>query len=303
MDQAAVLVKKAPGAAPRRPVGAVVEWELRRFAAHRGLWLLGGCLFAIFAGLIPLMHPLMSSTFVGPDTLLPLLWFVEVVGGFEALKIAVVVLCMGLLASEVQHRTHELVMATALPTGAYVWGRWLAGLILCGGLSLLLLGGVLTGAWIVNLVDPANSLPPNGAAIFSVWAFVAAVDVPVISALALVAGACWPRRIVAGSVGLTLLCILGPQLVRLDGEPPAWVPNHLWMLGNLLGHYANQVQALVTPYIPEVPNEVPAAVVGLWRQGWTGPVDLTPWLAQLGYAGLAVGLVAILAWRFRRFRS
>src|SRR5256884_3560350 len=44
---------------------------------------------------------------------------------------------------DLNRRTHELLMTTALPTWAYVWGRYLAGLVMSLGLALLLLASIL----------------------------------------------------------------------------------------------------------------------------------------------------------------
>src|SRR5260370_34701276 len=52
---------------------------------------------------------------------------------------------------DLSRRTHELLMATALPTWAYVWGRYLAGLVMSLGLAGLVLTSILGVGWAFHL--------------------------------------------------------------------------------------------------------------------------------------------------------
>jgi ABC-type transport system involved in multi-copper enzyme maturation permease subunit len=44
---------------------------------------------------------------------------------------------------DLTRRTHELLMTTAVPSWAYVWGRYLTGLLMSLGLAVLLLAAIL----------------------------------------------------------------------------------------------------------------------------------------------------------------
>src|SRR5205807_9692222 len=63
---------------------------------------------------------------------------------------------------DLHRRTHELLMATALPTWAYVWGRYLIGLLLSLGLSLLLLAAILGMGLFLHLTITDYPLPEIG---------------------------------------------------------------------------------------------------------------------------------------------
>src|SRR5260370_13200194 len=60
---------------------------------------------------------------------------------------------------DLSRRTHELLMATALPTWAYVWGRYLAGLVMSLGLAGLVLASILGMGWLLHLTITHSPLP------------------------------------------------------------------------------------------------------------------------------------------------
>src|SRR5258708_3689039 len=133
------------------PLTRVMAWELRRFRASRLFWLqaLGFFCFLLFLtwaqqapdtfGTAP--GNVASSGFVAGTSA----W-----GLLQTLPPALVLLVILLpfvtadgVSRDLSRRTHELLMTTALPTWAYVWGRYLIGLLMSLRLPLLLLAAIL----------------------------------------------------------------------------------------------------------------------------------------------------------------
>lgn len=311
------------GLKKKHPLWAVVEWEVRRQGMQRGPWLFAGGLFLVIAGLYGLTYGNQSQINIMYINGTRIMWgshgvtdrlvesitlpfaawslFGLLVIGFEALKVAMGVLSVGLLARDRQVRIHEILMASTLPTWAYVWGRWLGGVILFGTFSMVPLVAVLSAGWALYLINPGSNPPPNTLALVQLWSLLAAVDVLLISAIGLSLGTwAWRWRTVVAS-GLGLLSMLGPQWILLLPENTmralTWVPNHLALLSSIETQYDMRKEVLLAPYTTVPSEDILAAI---WRAVFAQPPDLTPWLGQLGYAGLGIALVTILAWRFRR---
>src|SRR5260221_7399011 len=134
-----------------------MAWELRRSCTSRLLCLqaLGFfCLssFVIWARQIPLTLNHMQANVL----------FLGFVAGTSAWGLLMILpsgtlMLLGLLlpfvnadgvTRDLHRHTHKLLMATALPTWAYVWGRYLAGLVMSLGLALLLLTSILGMGWL-----------------------------------------------------------------------------------------------------------------------------------------------------------
>jgi ABC-type transport system involved in multi-copper enzyme maturation permease subunit len=147
---------------------AVVTWEFRRFRASRLFWLqaLGFFVFvlvSLWLGLQPSAFTLFGSVsgFVAGTSAWGLLQYLPIG----------VVLLLGLLlpfvnadgvARDLQRRTHELVMTTVLPSWAYVWGRYLVGLLMSLGLAMLMLAAILGTGTIFHLTITDYPAPDIG---------------------------------------------------------------------------------------------------------------------------------------------
>lgn len=92
-------------------------------------------------------------------------------------------------AHDLQARTHEMLMATALPTGPYVWGRFLARLGLTLGLAMVLLVAMLVLAfW------RARETLPNVGALFGLWFLAMVPAIVFLSSIAFALGTLLPQR-------------------------------------------------------------------------------------------------------------
>src|SRR5579884_2188755 len=147
MQTVAVTTAHRETLASRRPppLLSVLAWELRRVLASRLFWLqaLGFFVFVLFTlwlGSEPDTFTLFGSLsgFVAGTS----------VWGLMSFLAAGLLLLLGMLlpfvnadgvTRDLQRRTHELLMTTALPGRAYVWGRYLVGLLISLGLAMLML--------------------------------------------------------------------------------------------------------------------------------------------------------------------
>ena len=123
----------------------VMAWELRRFRASRLFWFQAFGLFGFLLLMTWAMHAPEQMTLgkhVGGgggdgESLSGFIAGTSAGGLLHTLPIVLMVLALLLpfvtadgVTRDVNRRTHELLMTTALPTWAYVWGRYLAGLLM-----------------------------------------------------------------------------------------------------------------------------------------------------------------------------
>src|SRR5436309_7409758 len=128
----------------------VMAWEFRRFRASRLFWLQALGFFCFSLLLTWALHApdnfsvgVVSNGGSG-ESLSGFVAGTSVWGLLHTLPIALVVLVLLLpfvtvdgVTRDLQRRTHELLMTTALPTWAYVWGRYLMGLVMSLAMALL----------------------------------------------------------------------------------------------------------------------------------------------------------------------
>src|ERR1051326_3246196 len=154
MTTTALTDSRKPTQAIQRlhPLLTVLTWELRRFRASRLFWIQALCFFALllfvlWLGRVPsgftiAINGLVFNGFVAGTSA----W-----GLLSLLPTGLLVLLVFLLpfvtadgvTRDLHRRTHELLMTIALPTRAYVWGRYLMGLLVSLGLALLMLAAIL----------------------------------------------------------------------------------------------------------------------------------------------------------------
>jgi ABC-type transport system involved in multi-copper enzyme maturation permease subunit len=90
-------------------------------------------------------------------------------------------------------RTHELLLTTALPTWAYVWGRYLVDLLMSLGLALLMLAALLGMGWFLHLTVPAYPLP-QASTVLLLWIGMVVPATILVSSLSFALGTILPTR-------------------------------------------------------------------------------------------------------------
>ncbi len=298
-----------------RPLLAVLSWEFRRFAASRVFWLQAFgffclALFVTWAGNSELGVVVGNVQFDGSiaDT--------SPWGMLQRLPTSGLLL-LGLLlpfvnaegvTRDLQRRTHELLMTTAVPTKAYVWGRYLIGLLVSLGLAVLLLAAYLVLGVFWHLVVPTYPLPAVGGVLL-LWVGMVVPATVLLSSLSFALGTVLPRQAMLVKVVILLGWFVGalilPSIMILPSDrvsPPAWyvawdptsaatsfsAKQQYFSAWDKLSQSATstaQLQQILTT----IENKTP---------------DVSAWFAShLIEAGLSLLLVVAAAFAFRRFRN
>ena len=293
-----------------RPLARVVAWELRRFCASRLFWLqaLGFLCFSLF----------LTWAQGTPDSFRHAKGTV-VLSGFVAgtsawgllltlpLALVLLVLLLPFVAADgvtrdAQRRTHELLLATALPTWAYVWGRYLAGLVMSLGLALLMLVSILGMGWFLHLTVLAYPSPSIDV-ILLLWVGMVVPATILVSSLSFTLGTLLPRLTMPVKVMILLGWIVGAVVLPMvfgDTSPPFWYVNWdptsaVTALGLLSPYDFSEAAARATSeaqlqqFLPIVENKMPTL------SGWFAP--------HLLLAGLSLLLVLVASLVFKRSRE
>jgi ABC-type transport system involved in multi-copper enzyme maturation permease subunit len=295
----------------QNPLLRVMAWEFRRFFAGRLFWFQALGLFGFLL--------LMTWALHSPDNIGVGVGRGELLSGFVAgtsaggllhtLPIVLVVLVLLLpfitadgVTRDVNRRTHELLMTTALPTWAYVWGRYLAGLVMSLGLALLLLVSILGMGELLHLIVTDYPAPEIGAVLF-LWVGMVFSATILVSSFGFALSTLLPRLSTLVKVVILVAWIVGALVIPLGlGEnttPPTWYVNWDPTSGitarGLLPAYSITPGPSITneaqfqQFILSVENKMPDIA------GWFVP--------HLLLAGLSLLLVLVASLAFKRSRE
>ena len=295
-----------------RPLTRVMTWELRRFRASRLFWVqalgfFGFLLFLTWAQGMPEHFHHLKVT--GDVVLSGFVAGTSAWGLLETLPLALAVLVLLLpfiatdgVTRDLQRRTHELLMTTAVPSWAYVWGRYLISLVISLGLALLLLAALMGMGWLLHLTVPAYPAPQAGAVLL-LWAGMVVPATVLVSSLSFALGTVLPDLSALIKVMILVGWILGAVVLPIgfnDVTPPVWYVNWdptsaVTALGLLPQYSFSDIAARTTSeaqfqrLLVAVENTLP---------------DLSAWFTpHLIEALLSLILVALAAFSFRRFRN
>lgn len=311
---------------------AVSRWELRRVAASRSAWIGAGVAFIFFV-LITLLFSGRALTLAYDNTWPPSTANDVSVSGLSAWGMLIILpkyplLILGLflpfiaaegVAHDSRRRTADMLMATRVPSWAYVVGRFVAVLALSIGLALLMLAAI-TGSGIVLhlwLGYPA----PNLVAIVALWAVAVLPATVLVTGLGFALGTLFPRHSNAVKAAVIVFWVLSQFSAAIwehTGSPYTEIdPAGIVMSQVVQGPYAERFYARIASLA-----QAGAAEPGQQgQQGQLQPVtrdqaeqavreieqmlpDLWPWVPPRAiYAGIGLGLVLLATLRFRRFRN
>jgi len=309
-EQAARVIQR-----PRLLV-RVMAWEFRRFFASRLFWFQA---LGLFGFLLLMTWALHAPENIGAGVVhggsgdsQPLNGFVagtSAGGLLRTLPTVLVVLALLLpfvtadgVTRDLNRRTHELLMTTALPTWAYVWGRYLAALVMSLALALLLLASILGMGWLLHLTVTDYPAPEIGTVLL-LWIGMAVSATILVSSLGFALSTLLPRLSTLVKVVIMVAWIVGGLVIPLGlGDtttPPTWYvnwdPTGAITARGLLPVYAINPNPSITSegqfqqFILSVENKMP---------------DLAGWFApHLLLAGLSLVLVLVVAFAFKRSRA
>ncbi len=294
------------------PLLSVMAWEFRRLLASRLFWFQALGLFGLLLIITWASHApdhFSTQNVQGGELLSGFIAGTSAEGLLRTLPTVLVVLVLLLpfvtadgVTRDLNRRTHELLMTTALPTWAYVWGRYLAGLVMSLGLALLLLVSILGMGGLLHLTDPVYPLPQIGAVLL-LWVGMVLPATVLVSSFGFAFSTLLPRLSTLVKVVILVAWIVGALVIPLGlgntTPPPAWYVNWdptsgITALGLLPSYSINlgptitneaQLQQLVL----SVENKMPDIA------GWFAP--------HLLLAGCSLALVLVAALAFKRSRE
>lgn len=308
-------------AGPCRPMLRVMSWELRRFFASRLFWLqaLGFFSFCLVMtwvmhapesfgfGLVASAHGAASPGKGGAASLSGFVAGTSARGLLHALPLFLMVLVLFLpfiavdgVTRDVHRRTHELILTTAVPSRAYVWGRYLISELMSLGLALLLLIAIYGMGWLLHF-SIAGYPPPHIGSMLILWAGIVLSATILVTSIGFACGTLYPSKSTLIKVVIMAIWIFVAVASFGSGsqKPPAWAMNwdptsgtttngllnasslNLGSLGQRLTSEAQLQHALLA-----FENRLPAL------SGWYGP--------HLLLAGLSLVLVVFTALAFKR---
>lgn len=307
---------QTPAIQPSRPLLSVMTWEFRRYRASRLFWFqaLGFFCLVLFVTWsvrqpgqpLALAHSQGTMTgFIAGTSAWGLLTSSLPTGALFLLALLVPFVTADGVSRDLSRRTHEVLMATAVPSWAYVWGRYLIGLLMSLSLAGLALAATLVTGMLLHLSLPAYPLPPIGAVVF-LWCGIALPATVLVISLSFALGTVFPRQSTLIKIGIIAVWFMGAVILPSGFDqtnlPPAWYsnwdPTSVTTAQGLLPQYAvdfaNQASSATSEVrfqqiLLAVENKVPDAA------GW--------FLPHLLVAGLSLLLVALAAYTFQRFRA
>lgn len=300
-----------------QPLLSVMVWELRRIRASRLFWVQALGFFCFL--LLVIWFGRTPSTFFFGDPHLMFNGFVAGTSAWGLLKIlpAVLLLLVILLpfinadgvTRDLNRRTHELLMTTALPSWAYVWGRYLMGLLMSLVLALLMLAAIVGTGLLLHLTITAYPAPQIDN-VMTLWIGMVVPATILVSSASFALGTLLPRQANLVRIVILLVWFLGAEIPQYavfipnEGKiiPPTWYvnwdPTSAATAFGMLSQYEpvfNNLSATATSaaqlqlILLAIENKAPDIA------GWFVP--------HLLLAGLSLLLVALAAFSFQRFRN
>ena len=290
----------------------VMTWELRRLAAGRASLITALLITLFFAAIVLIKH----EWSIGLDPLASAgvpIWASTSFGqAYE--MVCVLLLFFGMLvpflttdavARDYRTGVHELLMASAVSSSAYVWGRYLAALLSALLAAVLMVVGMIASDIVLHAAVPGFPAP-SPLAWAPAWLVLIVPTVVFFGSLAFALGALWPRHAMLWKVAVLLAWVALTLLVgpgSLSDRVTSWVPTSTAALRFITpgGVFA---RPLVKQYVAASSSGAKAAARALAVRLQQEQVRLTPWLAPRAVL-LVVGVacVALVAVTFRRFRD
>ena len=299
---------------------SVMAWESRRLTRSRLTWLMSLATFALFLFVIGIDHgpstfltsyqsPDLSYAFSSNALYLSPAWLSDRLyrGALLLLLLALPFVCADGVALDLKRRTHELLMTTAIPSWAYVWGRFLMALLLGMGLAVELLAAILVMGLAFHLSLGGHDYPaPRVGPVLVFWAALALPAIVLVGSVSFVLGTLLPRRANLVKIGVMIGWFTWAMIVNGRAfwhQLPDWYVN--WEpTGAFLSRAYDQTFASLVGTAGAGPTPSQALLQSIFDSTRYQVPDFWSWLGpHLVWAALGLALVAIAALSFKRFRT
>ena len=302
MHTASVTAPRQQTLASHRPspLVSVMAWELRRFRASHLFWwqmlgFLGFALFVIWTRMMPAQFT--GHGFVAETSAWGLLLTLPT-SALLLLGVLLPFVSADGVTRDLHRRTHELLMTTPLSSWAYVWGRYLTGLLMSLGLAVLALVALLGMGWVLHASVPDYPAPEIGN-LLTLWGSLVVPATVLISSLSFALATAFPRGSTVAKIVIMLGWFVGSLILPSEFTQTslptwyvAWDPTGAVTAMGTLSQYA---------FAPR-----PEMDTAQWQQlllaAENKVPDVSAWLApHVILAGLSILLVLASAFSFRRF--
>lgn len=198
------------------PLARVLTWEVRRFRASRLFWLQALSFFGLFLFLtwvsgtsIEFSHGQFSGLMAGTSAHGLLLTLPTVL---LLLVLLLPFVTADGVTRDLHRRTSELLLTTALPTRAYIWGRYLVCLAMSLGLAALLLCATFLMGWLLHLTVPLYPAP-QAEAVLSLWGGLVVPATILVSSLSFALGTMLPRQSTLIKIAVLAVWTVGAEIL------------------------------------------------------------------------------------------
>jgi ABC-type transport system involved in multi-copper enzyme maturation permease subunit len=296
----------------QNPLSSVLVWEFRRFCASRLFWLQAFGLFCFLFLLTWLAGTAMTYSTRDADGFIP---GTSTWGLLLTLPTTVLLLVLLLpfvaadaVTRDLTRHTHELLMTTAVPSWAYVWGRYLIGLLMSLGLAVLLLAAILGMGLLQHLTILAYPTPQIDAVLL-LWVGMVVPAAVLVSGLSFALSTLLPHLTSVIKILILVGWVVGAEVLPLMIYFPSGPTNlPTWYSG---WDPTSAVTALVMfrQYSSDASQQTHAATSAAQLQQMLNSIasqmpDISAWFApHLIEAGLSLLLVVLAAFTFQRFRN
>jgi ABC-type transport system involved in multi-copper enzyme maturation permease subunit len=134
------------------------------------------------------------------------------------------------VSRDLSRRTHELLMTTPLPNWAYVWGRYLVGLLMSLGLALLLLAAILGLGLLFHLTGTDYPSPEIGPVLL-LWLGMVVTATVLVSSVSFALGTVFLRQTILVKIAIMLAWFVGAFVIpsatlgASNTTAPSWYVN------------------------------------------------------------------------------
>jgi ABC-type transport system involved in multi-copper enzyme maturation permease subunit len=287
----------------------VTRWELRRLVADRATWLVIGFALALCLVLAWIKHswgrPVVDG--VAGETVLIVgtsrlgLPYLMIEGLFVLLGPLIPFVATEGVAHDYRQRTHELVLATPVSTNALLCGRYLAVLLVCLVMDLLLLGSVFLIGPLLHAFDPTYPLPDALLAV-GIWMIAIVPGTVVVASVSFALGTTFPH--VAGLLKLLPVSLWIGLVFLSDAldHGGTWFTVFNPTSYGIVRVHVDQFLAAYQTAAAGVNDPTSRTTIALHLQQ-TAP-NLVPWIGpHLVLVGASFLLVTGTVARFRRIRG
>lgn len=198
------------------PLARVMAWELRRFRASRLFWFQALGFFGFFLLLMWVQGTSIHFSTRDYDG-----FIVGTSAQGLLLTLPTVLLLLVLLlpfvtadgvTRDLHRRTHELLLTAALPGWAYVWGRYLVGLLMGLAMAGLVLCATLLMGWLLHLTIPMYP-SPQIEAVFLLWGGLIVPAAVLVSSLSFALSTLFPRQSALIKIAILLGWAVGAEIL------------------------------------------------------------------------------------------